>query len=263
MGGRGIGTNPEELLVCAVASCYAATLFGVLGRSGLPADSLGIDARGTVGGYPGQARFERILVSPTIVGGDPDRVHAYEQAAAAAHDRCFIGGTIAGNVDYQVGPGCGRAGAGGVVIEPPPTSAPPALGPLSAPSESEAAAAYPGLRNESLALARAAEALGRQPAQLLMLAREGRLLLVPGPWPMRQADHPGYFVPAWQLQPGARGPYPELPALLAAAAARGWTSLELHRFMTSPLDGVAPAAVLRAGDADRVAALIGAATTRG
>jgi osmotically inducible protein OsmC len=32
MGGRGVGTNPEELLVCAVASCYTATLFGVPGR---------------------------------------------------------------------------------------------------------------------------------------------------------------------------------------------------------------------------------------
>jgi peroxiredoxin-like protein len=103
MGGRGVGTNPEELLVCAVASCYAATLYGVLGRSGLPAESVSIDARGTVGGYPGQARFERIVVSPTIVGGDPERAHAYEQAAAAAHDRCFIGQTIAGTVDYQVG----------------------------------------------------------------------------------------------------------------------------------------------------------------
>ncbi len=53
--------------------------------------------------YPGQARFERIVVSPTIAGGDPARVHAYEQVAAQAHDRCFIGRTIAGNVDYRVG----------------------------------------------------------------------------------------------------------------------------------------------------------------
>lgn len=103
MGGRGVGTNPEELLVCAVASCYAATLFGVLRRAGLPAGSVNINARGSVTGYPGQARFERLVVSPTIVGGDASRVRAYEQAAATAHDRCFIGRTIAGNVDYQVG----------------------------------------------------------------------------------------------------------------------------------------------------------------
>lgn len=103
MGGRGVGTNPEELLVCAVASCYAATLVGVLRRTGLPAASVSIDARGTVTGYPDRARFERIVVSPTIIDGEPTRVHEYEQAASDAHDRCFIGRTIAGNVDYQVG----------------------------------------------------------------------------------------------------------------------------------------------------------------
>jgi peroxiredoxin-like protein len=103
MGGRGVGTNPEELLVSAVASCYSATLFGVLRRAGLPARSLSVDARGTVGGYPGRARFERIVVSPTVIDGDPARVHEYEQAAADAHDRCFIGHTLAESVDYQVG----------------------------------------------------------------------------------------------------------------------------------------------------------------
>ena len=39
MGGRGVGTNPEELLVCAVSSCFTATLFGVLRRAQLPVDS--------------------------------------------------------------------------------------------------------------------------------------------------------------------------------------------------------------------------------
>ncbi len=103
MGGRGVGTNPEELLICAVASCYSATLSGVLGRAGLPSTSLTVDARGVVGGFPGRARFERIVVSPTIIGGDPARGLAYEQAAADAHDRCFIGHTLADHVDYQVG----------------------------------------------------------------------------------------------------------------------------------------------------------------
>ena len=103
MGGRGVGTNPEELLVCAVASCFSATLFGVLRRAGLPVRSLNVDARGTVGDYPERARFKQIVVSPTIIDGDPARLHDYEQAAAEAHDRCFIGRTIAGNVDYQVG----------------------------------------------------------------------------------------------------------------------------------------------------------------
>ncbi len=130
----------------------------------------------------------------------------------------------------------------------------PQLGPLAAPSEEEVAAAYPELRDHALTLAWTAEVLGRQAAQLLGLARAGELLLVPGPWAMRQADDPGYFVPAWQLPRGGRGPHPSMPPLLAA----GWTSLELHRFMTTPLDadGTTPAALLRAGDTARVSSLI-------
>ncbi len=103
MGGRGVGTNPEELLVCAVSSCFTATLFGVLRRARLPVDSLMIKASGTVTGFPGHARFARIVVTPTILGGDDTRQREYEAAAGDAHDRCFIGHTLAADVAYEVG----------------------------------------------------------------------------------------------------------------------------------------------------------------
>lgn len=103
MGGRGSGTNPEQLLVAAVGSCYSATLLGVLRRAELPASEVRITAEGVVTGYPGDARFETLTVSPTIVGGDPTRAYEYDRAASLAHDRCFIGNTIAGTVDYRVG----------------------------------------------------------------------------------------------------------------------------------------------------------------
>jgi len=103
MGGRGVGTNPEELLVSAVASCYSATLLGLLRRAGLPAGALRVDATGTVSGYPERARFDRLTVSPTVVGGDPTRRLDYEHIARLAQARCFIGRTIAGNVAYAVG----------------------------------------------------------------------------------------------------------------------------------------------------------------
>jgi peroxiredoxin-like protein len=103
MGGRGVGTNPEELLVCAVSSCYTATLFAVLRRAKLPVDSLAVSASGTVTGFPGHARFARIVVSPTILGGDVARHQEYEAAASVARDRCFIGHTLAPDVAYEVG----------------------------------------------------------------------------------------------------------------------------------------------------------------
>ena len=103
MGGRGTGTNPEELLVCAVSSCYTATLFAVLRRAQLPVDSLAVAASGTVTGFPADTRFARIVVTPTIVGGDSARQSEYDAAASLAHDRCFIGHTLAPDVAYEVG----------------------------------------------------------------------------------------------------------------------------------------------------------------
>jgi peroxiredoxin-like protein len=103
MGGRGVGTNPEELLVCAVSSCFTATLFGVLRRAQLPVDSLSVAAGGTVTGFPGHARFARIAVSPTILGGDVERQAEYEEAADIAHYRCLIGRALGPDVLYEVG----------------------------------------------------------------------------------------------------------------------------------------------------------------
>lgn len=103
MGGCGVGASPEDLLVAAVSSCYSATLLGTLRRAGLSAAGVRVAARGEVEGFPAAARFARIVVSPTVVGGDATRLTEYEEAARAARDRCFVGRTIAGNVAYEVG----------------------------------------------------------------------------------------------------------------------------------------------------------------
>jgi peroxiredoxin-like protein len=103
MGGLGVGASPEELLVSAVSSCYVATLFGVLRGARLPVDSLALSARGMVTGFPGDARFARIVVNPTVLGGDSARREEYQAAASAAHDRCFIGRALAPEVAYEVG----------------------------------------------------------------------------------------------------------------------------------------------------------------
>jgi hypothetical protein len=145
------------------------------------------------------------------------------------------------------------------MITPPPTAEPPQPGPLAAPSEDELVAAYRELRDQALTVPWAAVALGLEPARLEALARAGELLVVPGPWPMRQAHASGlgYFLPAWQLAAGGHVPHEALPALFAAAAERGWTSLDLHRFMTTPLTpaGPSPAELLRQGAVARVVAL--------
>ncbi len=103
MGGKGVGTSPEEFLLAAVCSCYSATLFGVLRKEGLPADQVFIQAEGTVTDYPVKSKFARIRVNPSIAGGVQEKLAEYREAAVTARNKCFIGKTITGNVEYEVG----------------------------------------------------------------------------------------------------------------------------------------------------------------
>ncbi|MGA2283243.1 MAG: OsmC family protein [Candidatus Dormibacteria bacterium] len=104
MGGRGVGTSPEELLVSAVASCYAGTLFHLLARDGLPAEQVRVRATGMVTEYPGStARFSQIVVQPTIRGGEPRRATEYTACARTARQHCFIGKALREDITYEVG----------------------------------------------------------------------------------------------------------------------------------------------------------------
>lgn len=103
MGGKGVGTSPEEFLIAGVASCYSGTLVGVLKKAGMPVDDVAIRAEGIVTGYPMQSKFATLRVHPEIHGGDPEQLDEYRKLAVVARDKCFIGKTIMGNVEYEVG----------------------------------------------------------------------------------------------------------------------------------------------------------------
>ena len=104
MGGLGEGTNPEELLLSAVGSCYTATLVATLEAGHLPAASLEVRVEGRVSDYPGRsARVSAITVNPTFAGVEPGRSADYESAAGKARERCFIGRHLDPQVDYRVG----------------------------------------------------------------------------------------------------------------------------------------------------------------
>lgn len=103
MGGKGTGVSPEDLLIGAVSSCYSGTLYGLLKKKELPVEQVSVRAEGIVTGYPLNTKFSQLIVHPTIVGGNPEKQSDYEEAAVKARDKCFIGKSIAGNIDYQVG----------------------------------------------------------------------------------------------------------------------------------------------------------------
>ena len=104
MGGRGNGTSPEELLVSAVASCYAGTLYHLLARDGLAADQVTVRAEGSVSDYPSRrASFSGITVHPTFSGAAPSREAEYGRCARTAREHCFIGKALRSDIRYEVG----------------------------------------------------------------------------------------------------------------------------------------------------------------
>ena len=104
MGGLGVGTNPEELLLSAVGSCYTATLAAILEAGQLPAAALEVRVDGSIADYPGPAaRVSTITVNPTFAGMESGRQPEYESAAGTARERCFIGRHLGPQVSYRVG----------------------------------------------------------------------------------------------------------------------------------------------------------------
>ena len=103
MGGTGAGMSPEDFFVAAAASSYSVTLAETLRAIGLPQTSLAIHAEGLVTSDAGSERFTTVTVRPTIQGADIGQRQAYEKAAIAARNNCFIGRSIRGNIAYVVG----------------------------------------------------------------------------------------------------------------------------------------------------------------
>jgi peroxiredoxin-like protein len=103
MGGTGAGMSPEDFFVAAAAASYSVTLAEMLRAIGLPQTSLAIHAEGLVTSNAGSERFTTVTVQPTIQGADIAQRQAYEKAAIAARNNCFIGRSIRGNIAYVVG----------------------------------------------------------------------------------------------------------------------------------------------------------------
>ena len=94
--------SPEDFFVAAAASSYSVTLAETLRAIGLPQTSLAIHAEGLVTSDAGSERFTTVTVQPTIQGADIAQRQAYEKAAIAARNNCFIGRSIRGNIAYVV-----------------------------------------------------------------------------------------------------------------------------------------------------------------
>jgi peroxiredoxin-like protein len=107
MDGPGIGTNPDEMLLGAAATCYIITLAAMMERSQLDKVSLTMTSEGIVDVTNGTITYKKIIHRPDIVlkssVNDGDFKLA-DKLANKAEKACMISRALQGNVTIDVFP---------------------------------------------------------------------------------------------------------------------------------------------------------------
>lgn len=104
MNGPGIGTNPDEMLLGAAATCYLITLAAMLERSQIEAE-LTLESKGLVDVTNGVFTYKEIhhYVAISLKNKEDDRGRRIaERYAYKAEETCMISKALKGNVDIEV-----------------------------------------------------------------------------------------------------------------------------------------------------------------
>ncbi|WDM23990.1 OsmC family protein [Paenibacillus polymyxa] len=112
MGGPGVGTNPDEMLLGAAATCYLITLAAMMERASLPVASLALESEGIVDVTNNIFTYRRIVHRPQVQLAADATESQIEQAlrlAEQAETSCMISRAVAGNVALSTEPVVKRA----------------------------------------------------------------------------------------------------------------------------------------------------------
>ena len=105
MEGPGVGTNPDEMLLGAAATCYIITLAAMMERSKLDKDALTMESIGIVDVTKGVITYKKIIHKPHIVlkadASERDEALA-QRLAEKAETSCMISRAIQGNVVVEL-----------------------------------------------------------------------------------------------------------------------------------------------------------------
>lgn len=105
MDGPGVGTNPDEMLLGAAATCYIITLAAMMERRGLEKVSLTMESEGIVDVTKGVITYKKIIHRPHIVlttsASDKD-IEMAHRLAKKAETSCMISRAVQGNVEIEL-----------------------------------------------------------------------------------------------------------------------------------------------------------------
>jgi peroxiredoxin-like protein len=105
MDGPGIGTNPDEMLLGAAATCYIITLAAMMERSKLEKVDLTMESVGIVDVTKGIITYKKIIHRPVIVLKKDATEEDSELAlklAQKAETSCMISRAVKGNVEIEL-----------------------------------------------------------------------------------------------------------------------------------------------------------------
>lgn len=105
MDGPGIGTNPDEMLLGAAATCYIITLAAMIERANLPLKEMALESEGIVDVTNGVFTYKKIIhrpiVSLTSQASEKD-YEVLEKLIQKAEKSCMISRAIEGNVELEL-----------------------------------------------------------------------------------------------------------------------------------------------------------------
>jgi peroxiredoxin-like protein len=103
--GAGGGTNPEELLACAVAACYSITLGIIVENQKLPVTGLSVKAVGEVEQNGPSFNYKKITIRPKItvsLDASDDQLKRIQDMSHKADGYCIITNAVRGKVEIVV-----------------------------------------------------------------------------------------------------------------------------------------------------------------
>ncbi len=107
MDGPGVGTNPDEMLLGAAATCYIITLAAMIERAELPLKEMSHEAEGIVDVTNGVFTYKKIIHKPTVVLTEAATERDFSKLMALvekAEKNCMISRAIQGNVELELQP---------------------------------------------------------------------------------------------------------------------------------------------------------------
>jgi len=106
MDGPGVGTNPDEMLLGAAATCYIITLAAMLERSGIRQEALTMESEAVVDVTNGVFTYEKIIHKPHVIITPEltDQEEKISRLIKKAETSCMISRAIQGNVEIELEP---------------------------------------------------------------------------------------------------------------------------------------------------------------